>query len=96
MNQEELNLWYFVQLNPLPSRTTLNKQLGEGTYYLQTVSRCNYFESLNFYHYYKDWFKELWKPQRFIPKQLGKMINILRIMFSINGKKIQIRISKNI
>ena len=94
LNKEELNIWYFTKLNPLPSRTVLNKQLGLRAYYLQTVSRCNYFESLNFYHYYKDWFKELWKPQTFNLRQVGTMINIMRIMFSINGMKYKLEYSK--
>ena len=35
MNLEENNLWYFINLNPLPSRTVLNKQLLISAFRLQ-------------------------------------------------------------
>ena len=43
MNQEEFNLWYFVQLNPLPSRTVLNIQLGLGEYLMLKTGRYTNF-----------------------------------------------------
>ena len=36
MNNAELNIWYFTKLNPLPSRTILNKQLDIKDY----IYRC--------------------------------------------------------
>ena len=93
MNNEELNLWYFTKLNPLPSRTVLNKQLDIKDY----IYRCcsgNWLCDLNFYHYYQEWLKQLWKPQTFGRETKFKMINILEIMFSINGKKYKLEYPK--
>ena len=87
MNIEEANLWYFVNLNPLPSMTSLNKQLSE-IYQLERCTRSSWrFGDLNFYHYYQDWFNKLWEPQTVSRLTMATMLNILRIMFSLNGKK---------
>ena len=70
MNMEELNLLYFVKINPLPSRTVLNKQLDIKDY-LEIIRRSNWRGdgNCNFYHRYQDWFNKLWKPQQFNLKQ---------------------------
>ena len=93
LNIDELNLWYFVNLNPLPSRTVLNKQL-EFDDHLLPVNRWNYFENFNFYNNYKDWFNELWKPKTVSMNMNFVMMNILRIMFSIRGKEYKLEYSK--
>ena len=85
-NMDELNLWYFVNLNPLPSRTVLNKQL-DYDYQLERCSRGNWISGVIFYHTYQNWFNELWKPNTSKMNVNFTMMNILRIMFSINGKK---------
>ena len=90
MNLEEKNLWYFINLNPLPSRTVLNRQLLMSVFRLQKND-----EDLNFYGWYQDWFKELWKiPEAYSFRQQGTMVNILRIMFSINGRKYKLEYPK--
>ena len=93
MNNAELNLWYFVKLNPLPSRTNLNKQLDLKDY----IYRCcsgNWLCDLNFYHRYHDWFNELWIPKTFKRETKFQMMNILEIMFIINGKKYKLEYPK--
>ena len=88
MSIEEVNLWYFVKLNPLPSMTTLNKQLSD-CYQLERCTRSNWrCGNFNNYGYYTNWFNELWKTKTVSRLNFSTMLNILRIMFSINGKKI--------
>ena len=88
LNIDELNLWYFVKLNPLPSRTVLNKQLPDMCQIDRYFNRGSLWMcDLNYYHKYQDWFNELWKPKTVKLDVNYTMINILRIMFSINGKK---------
>ena len=86
MNIEEANLWYFVKLNPMPSKTILNKQL-QGHHGLVrpvgslALSDCRV-------DIYKNWFNELWKPRNTSKKrQYNIMMDILMIMFSINGRR---------
>ena len=90
---EELNLWYFTMLNPLPPRTVLNKQLDLDEH-LVIVTRSNWRGcDYNFYFYYENWFKELWKSQTVGRLKYTTMLNILRIMFSINSKKYKLEYS---
>lgn len=87
MNIVKANLWYFVKLNPMPSMTTLNKQLSE-IYQLERCTRSNWrCGDFNDYGYYKNWFNELWEQKKVDRLTYGTMLNILRSMFSTNGNK---------
>ena len=89
----ELSLWYYAKTNPLPPRTVLNKQLDIKHYNYRCCSG-NWLCDLNFCHRYQDWFNELWKPQTFRRETYFRMLDILRILFSINGKKYKLEYPK--
>ena len=86
LNKEELNIWYFTKLNPLPSRTVLNKQLQGQHELVRPVGSLA--QSDCRVDIYKNWFNELWKPKHTSKKrQFDIMMDILMIMFSINGRR---------
>ena len=94
MNMEEANLWYFVKLISLPSRTVLNKQLSD-CYQLERCTRSNWrCEDFKNYGHYTNWFNELWKPKTIDRSGFEIMLNTLRIMFSINGKQYKLEYPK--
>jgi hypothetical protein len=87
LNIEEANLWYFVKLNPLPSRTVINKCPDLNIDLKVFKADCMRYGNYNSYHTYKMWYDELWKPKEVDMNKLNIMFNILRILFGINGEK---------
>ena len=85
LKTQELNLWYFVNLNPLPSIRFLNSRLSDNYRLTGKVRGSLCWGDFNFYFYYQEWFNELWKPTTVKILKGATMICILRIMFNIDG-----------
>ena len=83
MNNAEMKKWYFVKLNPFPSRRMLNEYLDykERLEVYNASWMVEYFEN---YLHYQNWFNELWKSKEVSSKSFERMMKILRFMFRIN------------